>query len=110
MPQGESGERDGLTLRDIWQAVWRQKWIVVAVVCVGAGAAYANAARQPRQYTAGAELMYVQPVDPASPLDSSLTTAGQALTIENTLSVALTPMIAAPAQRILGTCRRATTP
>lgn len=102
MPQGESGERDGLTLRDIWQAVWRQKWIVVAVVCVGAGAAYANAARQPRQYTAGAELMYVQPVDPASPLDSSLTTAGQALTIENTLSVALTPMIAAPAQRILG--------
>ncbi len=51
-------EVEGLTLRDYLGIVWRRKWIILVVLVVATGSAYYFAARQPKQYTSAATMIY----------------------------------------------------
>jgi Mrp family chromosome partitioning ATPase/capsular polysaccharide biosynthesis protein len=61
-------EREGLTLRDYVDVLWRRKWVILLVVVVATASAYFFSARQTKQYAATATMFYKQQIDIANPL------------------------------------------
>jgi Mrp family chromosome partitioning ATPase/uncharacterized protein involved in exopolysaccharide biosynthesis len=57
-----------LALRTYVEVLWRRKWMILVLVVVATGAAFYYSYRQPKQYSANADLIYERPVDLSNPL------------------------------------------
>ena len=68
VPHAPDPDEERLTLRSYLDVLWRRKWMILLLVVVATGAAYVYSIRQPKQYAAGAELIYEKQLDISNPL------------------------------------------
>jgi len=94
-------ESGNMTLREYLHVLWRWKWVIVVAVCASTFAAYVYSSQQPRQYMATAELIYVEPIDPTSPLGPSYSSDARDLAVQDVINVMGSPLIAGRAQTML---------
>ena len=79
---GDTGEPQGVTLRDYLEVLWRRKWIILLVIVVVTASAFFFSVRQPKQYEASADLIYEKGLDISNPLTGQTYTDPNERTLE----------------------------
>jgi hypothetical protein len=107
MAQGNGDKPEGLTFRGVPRALWRWKWVVLAVAACATLAAYGLALRETPMYRATVALLYQPPnapdyqfINPTS--QPSPQAAPAAALYSGAAGIVSKPAVVARAERILG--------